>query len=57
MKTIKILIIALMATFAFSTVNAQTTAPAKKATTEKMHKKGHKKHHHKKHTKMAPAKM
>ena len=55
MKAIKIFIIALIATFAFNTVNAQTTAPAKPKT-EKTHKKGHKKHHHKKHTKMVAVK-
>lgn len=56
MKAIKILSIALLAMFTFSTVNAQTTAPAKPATEKGTHKKGHKKHHHKHQQKKAVAK-
>ncbi|MFF5382456.1 hypothetical protein [Pedobacter suwonensis] len=50
MKAIKVLSIALLAMFAFATVNAKTVAPVKPTTEKSQTKKSHQKHHHHKHT-------
>ncbi|GGE44946.1 hypothetical protein EV200_101155 [Pedobacter psychrotolerans] len=47
MKAIKILMIALVATFSLNAVSAQTKEPVKAKTEKTTVKKAHKKHHHK----------
>lgn len=57
MKAIKILMIALIASFTVNNVNAQTNGPVKAKTEKTQVKKVHKKHHHKHKAKKVAAKM